>query len=79
MSTLSIQSNISNPVYVSDKQLAIRYGVHRTTVWRWIRNGEFPKPIKISEGCTRWRLSEVEQWESEQLKASGLRKRPQSD
>lgn len=48
-----------SPVFVSDKQLAKRYGVHRTTIWRWVRNGEFPPPFKISEGCTRWSMGAV--------------------
>lgn len=47
------------PVFVSDKQLAARYNVHRTTIWRWVRNGEFPSPCKISEGCTRWNMGAV--------------------
>jgi len=41
--------------FLNDRQLAARYGVHRTTVWRWVRLGTFPAPEKISEGCSRWR------------------------
>lgn len=52
--------------YLTDLQLAKRFGVSRVTIWRWSRNGNFPKPIKLSAGSTRWRLSEVEIWESSQ-------------
>ena len=45
--------------YVDDKWLASRYGRHRSAVWRWARNGEFPKPVKIATGCSRWRLQDV--------------------
>ena len=40
--------------YLTDKQVAARYNVHRTTVLRWVREGLFPKPTKLSEGCSRW-------------------------
>jgi prophage regulatory protein len=51
--------------YLSDRQTAERFGVSRCTVWRWLREGGFPRPIKLSAGCTRWRLSDVERWENE--------------
>ena len=50
--------------YLSDTQLAERFGVSRQTIWRWHRErAEFPRACNLSPGCTRWRLSEVEQWE----------------
>lgn len=50
--------------YVSDTQLAARYGVHRTTPWRWAKTEPFfPQPVKLSRQCSRWKLSEVEAWE----------------
>lgn len=50
--------------YLSDAQIAARYGVSRQTVWRWTSNDtKFPTPIKLSAGCTRWRLSDLEAWE----------------
>lgn len=50
--------------YVTDTQLAARYGVHRTTPWRWVKTDpSFPQPVKLSPQCSRWKLSEVEAWE----------------
>ena len=49
--------------YASDRQLAVRYGVDRGTIWRWVRERDFPQPVKMSEKCTRWRLANVEDWE----------------
>jgi len=37
-------------------------GVGKTTLWRWVKEGFFPQPIKLSEGVTVWRLSEVQSW-----------------
>lgn len=55
--------------YLSDVQIAARYGVHRTTPWGWVKTDpHFPKPLKLSPGCTRWKLSEVEAWEETRAK-----------
>ena len=55
--------------YLTDCQLAARYGVHRTTLWRWVKtNPDFPKPVTLSPGCTRWKLSMVEGWEAKHLR-----------
>jgi prophage regulatory protein len=51
--------------YITDAQLAARFGVHRSTPWRWCKTDPtFPKPVVLSPGCTRWRLSEIESWEA---------------
>lgn len=51
--------------YLSDRQLGARYNVHHLTPRRWaIEDPTFPKPIKLSPGCTRWKLSEIEVWEA---------------
>ncbi len=51
--------------YMSDLQVAARDSVHRATPWRWAKSDPtFPKPIVLSPGCTRWKLSEVEAWET---------------
>ena len=58
--------------YISDIQLAARYGVHRTTPWRWLTyDNNFPKPVKLSPQCTRWKLSEIEAWEASRADEAG--------
>jgi prophage regulatory protein len=57
-------------VYLSDKQNAQKYGVHRTTIWRWVKNGDFPKPITLSPGCTRWSEKQIEEWEIKKAAAT---------
>ncbi|XKH00787.1 AlpA family phage regulatory protein [Marinobacter nauticus] len=52
--------------FLSDKQLSDRYEIHRATIWRWARNGDFPQPVKIGKHCTRWKLADIEQWEASQ-------------
>lgn len=51
------------PVFVRATQVASREGVSVATVWRWVREGKFPKPIKLSEAVTAWRICDIEAWE----------------
>lgn len=47
-------------VWISDVELAARYGQSRVTPWRRTRAGLLPPPVKLSPGCTRWPAHEVE-------------------
>lgn len=47
------------PGFASDAQLGERYNVSRQSIWRWASQGKFPKPVKLSPGCTRWRMTDV--------------------
>lgn len=53
--------------YLSANQIAARYGIDKATPWRWSAHGDFPKPVQISSGCTRWILSEVEAWDAARI------------
>jgi len=37
-------------------------GVSAGTIYKWIGEGTFPKPVRIGERSVRWRLNEVEAW-----------------
>lgn len=37
-------------------------GVSDKTIWQWVKKGQFPAPIKLSDGVTVWRMSEVLKW-----------------
>lgn len=52
-------------LYLSVEQVSDRYNVSKDTIWRWRREGDFPKPIKLGGKTSRWRLSEIEAWESQ--------------
>ncbi|MFD2173373.1 helix-turn-helix transcriptional regulator [Rhodobacter lacus] len=57
-SSLSSQS-LANEVYLKVDEVAARYGVSIDTIYRWKRNGDFPKARKVGPGVTRWRLSDL--------------------
>lgn len=46
--------------YLSVQDVARRYAISIQTVWRHTKhNPDFPKPIKILNGSTRWRMSDI--------------------
>lgn len=45
--------------YISDRDLASRYRISRSTVWRWAKEGRLPEPIRFSPCVTRWSLSDI--------------------
>ena len=52
-------------IFITDKQFADRWGVSRPTIWKMAKaDPDFPQPIKLSPGTTRWRLDEVEDHEA---------------
>lgn len=58
-------------MYLSDRQVAKRYGVARSTAWRWVKSdADFPKPVELSPGCTRWALCALEVWELSKSEAT---------
>ncbi len=51
--------------FLSDKQFAARYGLTRQWVWQQVRRDPaFPRPIRFTNGCTRFDLRDVLAYES---------------
>ena len=44
------------------KTVLERTGLTRSTMYRKMQNGTFPKNIQISTRCTGWRESAVREW-----------------
>jgi len=64
--TTTTQHDFKHPkplprVWASDVQLAEIYSVSRATIWRWTAAGRLPLPVKLSPGCTRWKLADFDQ------------------
>lgn len=46
--------------YLTVRDVAQRFAVSVQTVWRWAKERpEFPKPVELSLGTTRWRMSDL--------------------
>jgi prophage regulatory protein len=44
------------------KTVLDRTGLSRSTLYRKIERGTFPKQIRISERCVGWRENDLERW-----------------
>jgi len=51
-------------VLIGIGDLCKQIGVSRTTIYRWMQDNAFPRPVRISPGAIRWRSEDVEQWRS---------------
>jgi predicted DNA-binding transcriptional regulator AlpA len=51
------------PTFVRFSQLK-KSGIvpNRTTLGRWIRTGNFPKPVFLGPNVCAWRQSDIEEW-----------------
>ncbi|RWF71884.1 AlpA family transcriptional regulator [Mesorhizobium sp.] len=63
-------SNLAVPqshstTFLQARQVRERYNVSDMTIWRWLRDLEFPQPVYISR-YRYWRLSDIEAWEARQ-------------
>lgn len=36
--------------------------VSPATLWRWVKSGKFPAPVRLSERVTAWEASKVNAW-----------------
>lgn len=54
--------NLPNDAVVSVRAIAALTGNGVSTIWRYAKNPDFPKPVKLSVRCTRFRVGDVRAW-----------------
>ena len=47
---------------ISRKETLILIGISNATLWRWIKAGRFPAPMKIGKKKVAWRSSVLATW-----------------
>ena len=52
------------------REVESRFGISKTTVYRLMQCGAFPKPVRIGVRAVRWDESEIAEW---------VKSRPRSD
>ncbi len=50
--------------------------VSRSSIYRLIQNGEFPRPVRIGPAAVRWRASDITAWLESRPVATGESGRP---
>jgi hypothetical protein len=52
---LRVSQIVGNP----KRGLAPIIPVSKTTWWQGVKSGKFPKPLKLSQGVTVWRIEDI--------------------
>ena len=61
--THQLNPNSSVKLFIRQKDLLKTFvPFSATTLWRKIKAGEFPAPIKLGPSITAWRGEEIEEW-----------------
>jgi prophage regulatory protein len=56
--------------FIRTRQVLEMIGVGRTTLWKMVQEGTFPRPVRITERNSGYLLEAVEEWM--QLRTQGL-------
>jgi len=48
--------------FIRSREVVEMIGVSRTTLWRMVREGSFPRPVRITERSLGYVLEAVEAW-----------------
>lgn len=44
------------------RDITQKYGISRSTVYREIKRGRFPIPVKVTDKISGWRAEDMEAW-----------------
>jgi prophage regulatory protein len=50
-------------------QVEARTGLSRSTLYDWMKNNKFPKPVKLGERIVAWRESDIDNWLKSRISA----------
>lgn len=53
--------------FLKRKEVEALTGYSRSSIYRLIERGEFPRPIAFHERCVRWRQSDVAAWQQKMI------------
>ena len=60
---------VETQLYLTDNQVATRFGISRNSIWRLVKTGQLPQPVRLFKNTIRWRLSDIEVFEAERAAA----------
>ena len=49
-------------------------GIARSTIWLWVKQGQFPQPINISPRVTVWNTLDIQDWMDDKIKGASWKK-----
>jgi prophage regulatory protein len=64
---------VSAGTIIREPELLKSLEVSRVTVWRWVRDGKFPRPVALGANSKGWIRSEVAGWLAARMDARETR------
>lgn len=52
-------------------QVEARTGLPRSTIYDWMKKGNFPKPINLGKRAVAWLSTDIDDWQAQQMKRAG--------
>lgn len=46
-------------------EIQANFTLSRATIYRWMKEGKFPKPIHLGANMVRWKKSDIDNWLAE--------------
>ena len=56
------------PAFLRRRQVQTRTGLSRSTIYQYIQNGVFPKPVPLGPRAVGWLESDVSEWIAARVK-----------
>jgi prophage regulatory protein len=64
------------PAFLRHKQVETRTGLSRSTIYQYIKDGVFPKPVPLGPRAVGWLEAEVSGWIAERVRIARDGSRP---
>lgn len=48
--------------FLRQKDILVFIPISKSALWKWVSDGRFPKPIKLTSKTTVWRSQDVLNW-----------------
>ena len=64
------------PSFLRHKQVETRTGLSRSTIYHYIKDGVFPKPVPLGPRAVGWLEAEVSGWIAERVRIARDGSRP---
>lgn len=55
-----------------EKDVLAQVGLSKSQLWRLIQQGQFPKPVRISERCNAWDSVLIDLWLTEKFDKNSI-------
>lgn len=59
-----------SPTLLRISAVTARIGLSKPSIYRLIKEGEFPEPVRLSKNAVAWRIEDLVEWEASRPRAA---------